>query len=57
MMLIVYAAVFALVPFLVSLCLQKRGKCSIWWVLVAPVIGLFLFCILVLFLFSISRDM
>ena len=57
MMLIVFAALSALVPFLASLCLCMRGKCSVWWVLTTPVVGLFVFCILALFLVFISGDM
>ena len=57
MMPIVYATLSALVPFLASLCLCMRGKCSVWWVLTSPVVGLFVFCILALFLVFISGDM
>lgn len=54
---IVYAAVFMLIPFLVSLRLHMRGVCSVWWLLTAPVAGLFVFCVLVLLLVFISGDM
>ena len=54
---IVYAALFMLVPFLASLRLHMRGMCSVWWLLAAPVTGLFVFCVLVLLLVSISGDM
>ena len=57
MMLLVCATIFALVPFLVSLLLHTRGKCSIWWVLIAPVVGMFVFGLLVLFLIFMSGDM
>ena len=57
MMLIVYATIFALVPFLIFLRLHMRGKCSIWWVLIAPVVGIFVFGLLVLFFIFTSRDM
>ena len=57
MMLIVYATIFALVPFLASLLLHARGVCGIWWVLIAPVVGMFVFGLLVLFLIFISGDM
>ena len=36
MRLIVYAALFMLVPFLASLLLHMRGVCSVLWLLVAP---------------------
>jgi len=54
---IVYAALFMLVPFLASLRLHMRGMCSVLWLLVAPVAGLFAFCALVLLLISMSGDM
>ena len=54
---IVYAALFMLVPFLASLRLHMRGACSVWWLLVAPVTGLFVFCVLVLSLVFMSGDM
>ena len=54
---IVYAAVFMLIPFLASLRLHMRGVCSVWWLLAAPVAGLFVFCVLVLLLVFISGDM
>lgn len=57
MMLIVCATLFALVSFLVSLRLHMRGKCSIWWILTAPVVGMFVFGILVLLLVFMSGDM
>ena len=56
-MLIVYATIFALVPFLASLLLHARGVCGIWWVLIAPVVGMFVFGLLVLFLIFMSGDM
>ena len=54
---IVYAALFILVPFLASLRLHMRGACSVWWLITAPVVGLFVFCVLVLLLVSTSGDM
>ena len=57
MRLIVYAALFMLVPFLASLLLHVRGVCSVLWLLVAPIAGLFAFCVLTLVLVSISGDM
>ena len=54
---IVYAALFMLVPFLASLRLHMRGACSGWWLLAAPVTGLFVFCVLVLLLVFMSGDM
>ena len=56
-MMLIVATLFALVPFLVSLRLHMRGKCSIWWVLIAPVVGMFVFGLLVLFLIFMSGDM
>ena len=57
MTLIVYVALFMLIPFLASLRLHIRGVCSVWWLITAPVIGLFVFCVLVLLLVLISGDM
>ena len=57
MRLIVYAALFMLVPFLASLLLHMRGVCSVLWLLVAPIAGLFAFCVLTLVFVSISGDM
>ena len=57
MRLIVYVALFMLIPFLASLRLHIRGVCSVWWLITAPVVGLFVFCILVLLLVCISGDM
>ena len=57
MRLIVYVALFMLIPFLASLRLHIRGVCSVWWLITAPVVGLFVFCILVLLLVFISGDM
>ena len=54
---IVYAALFMLVPFLASLRLHMRGVCSVWWVLTTPIVGLFVFCVLVLFLVFVGGDM
>ena len=54
---IVYAAVFMLIPFLASLRLHVRGACSVWWLITAPVIGLFVFCVLALLLVFISGYM
>ena len=57
MMLIVFAALSVLVPFLASLRLHMRGGCSFWWLITAPVVGLFVFCVLVLFLVFVGGDM
>ena len=57
MMPIVYATLSVLVPFLVSLRLYMHGRCGVLWVLITPVVGLFVFCVLVLFLVSMSGDM
>ena len=54
---IFYAAVFMIIPFLASLRLHMRGVCGVWWLLAAPVAGLFVFCVLVLLLVLISGDM
>jgi len=55
-MMLIVATLFALVPFLVSLRLHMCGKCSIWWVLIAPVVGMFVFGLLALFFVFISGD-
>ena len=57
MTIVVYGALFMLIPFLASLRLHMRGACSVWWLLTAPVVGLFVFCVLVLLLVFISGDM
>ena len=57
MMPIVYATLSALILFAVSLCLHMRGKCSIWWVITAPAVGMFVFGLLVLSLLFLSGDM
>jgi len=57
MRLIASVFLFALVPALGALWLYRRGRCSGWWVLISPIIGLFVFCVLVLFLVFMSGDM
>jgi len=48
---------FALVPFTVSILLYRRGKCSIWPVIVSPLIGLFSYVVLIIVLVFLSGDM
>ena len=57
MRLIASAFLCVLVPALGALWLYRRGRCSGWGVLISPVVGLFVFSVLVLFLVSMSGDM
>ena len=57
MRLIVFAAFSAMLPFVVSLCMQRYGKCGIWTVIISPVVGLFVFTILLIVLAFLSGDM
>ncbi len=48
---------FALAPFAVSLLLYQKGKCSVWPVIVSPLIGLFSYVVLIIILVFLSGDM
>ena len=54
---IAIGVLFALVPFAVSVFLYRMGKCSIWPVIVSPIIGLFSYVILIIILIFLSGDM
>lgn len=54
---IVIGVLFALVPFAVSLLFYRRGKCSIWSVILSPLIGLFSYVVLIIILVLLSGDM
>ena len=56
MRLIASVFLFALVPALGALWLYRRGRCSGWWVLISPVIGLFV-AILVLAIYAKATRM
>ena len=53
----VLALLSAVLPFLVSLYFYQREQCSVWTVVIAPVIGLFIFATLIVVLVLSSRDM
>ena len=57
MILMASAVLCVLVSELGALRLCRRGACSVWWLITAPVTGLFVFCVLVLLLVFISGDM
>jgi len=57
MMIIIIGVSFALAPFVFSLLLHQGGKCSIWMVILSPVIGLFIFATLMTCLLLLSGDM
>ena len=48
---------FAFIPFAISFCLYRRGKCSIWPVILSPIIGLFSYVVLIIVLILLSGDM
>ncbi len=54
---IAIGVLFALVPFAVSLFLYQRGKCSLWFVILSPLIGLFSYVVLIIILVFLSGDM
>ena len=47
---------FALIPFIISMCIYRRRKCSIWTVIVAPLVGFWVYAILLVILFLLSGD-
>ncbi len=57
MKLIAIGMLFALIPFAVPFLLYRRGKCSIWLVILSPLIGLFFYVGLVITLVFLSGDM
>ena len=56
MILIASAFLCVFVPALGALRLCRRERCSVWWLITAPVVGLFVFCVLVLLFVFISGD-
>ena len=54
---IAIGVLFALIPFAVSFLLYRRGKYSIWPVIVSPLIGLFSYVVLIIILVFLSVDM
>ena len=54
---IAIGVLFALIPFAVSFLLYRRGKCSIWPVVVSPLVGLFSYVVLIIILVFLSGDM
>ena len=54
---IAIGVLFALIPFAVSYLLYLRGKCSVWPVIVSPLIGLFSYVVLIIILVFLSGDM
>ncbi len=55
--LIIYSLFSVLIPLVTAIYIFSRGKCSIWCVIISPVVGLFLFCMLVVVLMLLSGDM
>ena len=54
---IAIGALFALIPFAVSLYFYQKEKCSLWSVILSPLIGLFSYVILIVILVFLSGDM
>ena len=54
---IAIGVLFALIPFAVSCLLYRRRKCSIWPVIVSPLVGLFSYVVLIIILVFLSGDM
>lgn len=54
---IAIGVLFALAPFAVSLFLYQREKCSLWTVILSPLIGLFSYVVLIIILVFLSGDM
>lgn len=48
---------FAFMPFAISLSLYRRGKCSIWPVILSPIVGPFSYVVLIIVLILGSGDM
>ena len=53
---IVFGLLFVLIPFIISMCAHRRKKCSIWAVIVSPLVGFWAYVILVIILFLLSKD-
>ncbi len=51
------AMVFIFFTIFISLVFHRQGKCSIWMVILSPLIGLFIFVILTTCLILMSGDM
>lgn len=53
----ILAILSSLLPFVFSLWIRRLGKCGVWTVIISPIVGLFLFAILLITLVFISGDM
>lgn len=51
------ALLSTVIPFFISLCLYRRKKCTVWTVVIAPLVGLFVFLLLIILLIVASGDM